>query len=527
MKKIESSKLLSLLIIISVSTFLFLSSCSKESPTEPEPSPQPIGEASLLLSKLSVAMVPGGTETVDITATSASNTTENCSVSCDDPDVASVSLSNSVLTVTGINYGTTTITVTSQSGKKRTIPVNIYNSKVLDTGELEIAFVDTFQFRGSYDSPLTVLPNSFWQPVTRDGFQALGSIALDYNSNPNGKEWMMVVKAKEGTNALANPISYTKIYQGGAGSYWRPNPPDGYVALGTDFTTSYVIPPSLNDVVCVREDLTITGTAGSFIWRIPGWNGNNAFICWKIDPPNTTDPVAYDQLVTGTFVALGSAYSDVSNMPPTVNPTMNVLKANLPLLSEAPPQTFQPKLEGYDTPAQETVPTFSRAVLVPCTSIIDDKFGSDVNLKIENSPFYRLEREVYYKLLYFNYNKTSQVQTNSVTITSGIENTQSQSYSTTTGVTISVEAGINVGLFSGKASTTLSKTFGYEQLTSVTELQQKSVQTSINIAPNKAAAVWQQYNRFVLYRHNGTKLEIVGTSCEFGIDSYVTDEYPD
>lgn len=520
MKKIILPRLFPFTILLISLTLSFLG-CKKNSPTEPTPGPT--GQSSLLLSKLSAAMVPGGTETVTIYATNSENAKESCTVSCDKPEIANVSLSDTVMTITGVNYGTATVTVTSQSGNQRSMPVNVYNSRVLDTGELEIAYVDTFQLRGSLTGGFAG-PNSFWQPVTRDGFQALGSMALNYNSNPNGKEWMMVVKAKEGSNALAYPISYTKIMQSSP-SFWRPNPPAGYVALGTDVSTIYNAPPPLNDVVCVKKDLTIPGKAGSFIWNLTDYNGKIYFICWKIDPPNTTDPVTYDQLATGTFVSLASIYGDLGNTPPTVNPTMNVLKVNLPLLSEAPAQTFQPKLEGYDTPPPETPPTFSRAVLVPCTSIIDSSFGS-VNLKIENSPFYVLEREVYYKFLYSEYNQTSQNATHSVTITSGIENTQSQEYWRETGVTISAEAGINVGFFSGSVGTTLSTTFGYKQLTSVTELQQKTVTTSLTVSPGKAGAIWQQYNRFVLYRQNGTKLEVVGTSCEFGIDSYVTDEYP-
>ena len=137
-----------------------------------------------------------------------------------------------------------------------------------------------------------------------------------------------------------------------------------------------------------------------------------------------------------------------------------------------------------------------------------------------------LERQVFYKLLYHNYNQTSEVQTNSVLIRSGVTTTESESYWNETSISVTVEAGVSIEMFSGKVSTTVSTSFGYESMTSVAELQEKEVSSSINTPPGKAAALWQKFNRYVLKRHNGTTLEPVA-AWEFGIDSYVTDEYPD
>ncbi len=113
-----------------------------------------------------------------------------------------------------------------------------------------------------------------------------------------------------------------------------------------------------------------------------------------------------------------------------------------------------------------------------------------------------------------------------MTITSGVTTTESERYWNETAISISVEAGISIKLFSSKVSTTVTTSFGYERQTSVAVLQEKSVASSINTPPGRAAALWQQYNRYVLKRHNGTQLEPVA-AWEFGIDSYVTDEYPD
>ena len=61
---------------------------------------------------------------------------------------------------------------------------------------------------------------------------------------------------------------------------------------------------------------------------------------------------------------------------------------------------------------------------------------------------------------------------------------------------------------------------------SVSQFQEDKYKSGVDDLPGKAVAIWQRYNRFVLKRHNGTSLEPV-KAWEFGINSFVTDEYPD
>lgn len=505
-------------------------SCNKDSPTQPPEEP-PAGQAILLLSRLSVAVVPGGSESIVITAVDRNNMREPCSITCDRPDIVSLGHSDSILTLTGITHGSANVTVTSRSNLQRVLPVQVYNHKVLDTGELLVAFVDEFQYRWHDGGSGQPIDGAYYHPVTTDGFRALGSLGQSGYTSPNGRKAVMVVKAREGSNALAEPLDYTLVWsdQGSGasndGSFWTPVPPEGYVAMGTVARAGYTKPP-LSDVVCVRADLTVPGETGAFIWRcyIP-FPPILRFKSWMIDPPNA-GPHDNAYLATGTFVAVGSNSGSVSEDPPGVHPVMNVLKVTLPLLSQAPYQTIVPTLSGYGAPPEETFPTFARAMLMPCTTVKDSIYSGDPNWRIRNSPFYRLERQVYYKLLYHNHNQTSQTQTNSVLIRSGVTTTESQTYWNSTAISISFEAGISIKMFSSKVTATVTRSFGYEQQTSVAVLQEREVSSSINTPPGKAAALWQQYNRYVLMRHNGTQLEPVA-SWAFGIDSYVTDEYPD
>jgi hypothetical protein len=502
---------------------VLIEGCSKESSTQ---SPAPQG--TLLLDRLVVSMVPGGNETVTICAVKPDGTPDNCTITNSDPSIATATLSDSIIQITGVSYGTTNITVASGSDKSCTLPVQVYSPFVLETNDLLITFVDNFTLRWNDHGSGGTYDGSFFHPVTTNGFRALGSLACGPHGypNPNGTYAIMVVKAKPGhEDALAEPVGYQLIYNdhgSGAdmyGSFWRPIPPDGYTALGTVVANNTWNQPSLSDVVCVRSDLTMIGEATDFIYNDHGTGASMYLSCWKIDQP-AAGPHDHAYLTTGTFVGVGNWTQ------PSTDPVMYVLKVDLPTLAEAPYQTFVPKLDGYDTPPEETVPMMAKAMLVPCSIINDGVYNGNIGWQVANSPFYRLERQVYYKLLYHNHNQTSEVQTNSVLIRSGITTTESDRIWNETSISISVEAGLSFKAFSGKITATVSHTFGYETQTSVAELQEKEVTSSINTPPGKAAALWQQYNRYILYRHNGTDLEPV-TSWEIGIDSYVTDQYPD
>ncbi len=505
---------------------ILLVGCGKEKST------QPAQQGSILLDKLVVSMVPGGSETVTIRATKPDGTPDDCAITNSNPDVATATLSDSLIQVTGLSYGTTNVTITGSNDRSCTLPVQVYSPYYLDTGELTVTYVDSFTYiwhDASSDAPNNL---AFYQPVVPEGFHALGTLAIPEWSNPSGRYAMMAVKAEEGSDALAEPTGYEFVWYfripiifGGflyKVSVWRPIPPPGYVALGAvaiqGGTNSYE-PPPLDYVVCVREDLTINGESGAYIWHDENTGMPYDLGLFKVDQPNA-GPHEYCYLTTGACVAWNHWNA------PTSDPVLHVLKVELPMLAEAPYQTFVPRLNGYDTPPTETVPMMAKAMLVPCTIVNDEVYSGDINWQVANSPMYRLERQVYYKLLYHNHNQTSQVQTNNVTITSGITTTESERIWNETSISISVEAGLSFKAFSGKVTATVTRTFGYETQTSVAELRSTSISSSINTPPGKAAALWQKYNKYILYRHNGTDLEPV-TSWEFGIDSYVTDEYPD
>ena len=480
--------------------FVLILACGTDKPTQP----QPVDQSSLLLSKLVVSMVPGGSETVTLSATDANGSPSECAVSNSDPGVASVTITDSTMQITGLSYGITNLTITNGSGKSCILPVEVYDKNILDVGEFLITYTDNFIS--------THYANSFI-PIVPEGFYALGGLLTTPDIYyPDGMFTAMAVKPKPGSDAIAFTDSFTTPEGVYSNVVWKPIPPAGYKAMGYKVTIEGAPPDSQ---ACIREDLTITGAIDSAINIDNGYQ----FSSWAIGAP-FCGPHSGAYLAPGTFI-----FCEHSIDPPTNDPLMNVLNVDLPMLAEAPDQEFAPRLTSLAPPPDVTAPMMEKALLAPFSVITD--MLNDMAWQMDNSPTYRVKRQVFYKCLYHNYNQTDVMQTNNFERVVGISTTQSEEFRTQAGISISAELGVSFSpAVSAKIAATVSYEVGYRRLTGITEFEERHVSTSLNIPPSKAGAIWQRYNRFTLYRHNGNAMEVVGVQ-EIGIESYVTDVYPD
>jgi hypothetical protein len=398
----------------------------------------------------------------------------------------------------------------------------------LETDELYISFVDTFEYRWDSDYPENHLSVCyFFHPVTAGGPKPLGSLMTGIQSNPNGKLWAMVVESKPGSDALKPPVDYDYVWNsfGGPagyyreGSFWNPVPPEGYKALGTVAQRGYS-KPSLDAVVCIREDLTVPGEKGTqpFMGRSAGWIACRGYY---INPPEA-GPHDSCYAPAGTFVA-----AETDPGPPSF-PVLHVPRIALPMLAEAPPQNFSPQLTGYDEPPLYTAPTLAKEVLVPWT-ILRDSVLPDTE-RLHTSPFYRLERQVVYERCLHEINNTGVLQPYEVLWTKGITNSESETRCRRSGVAISVETGVSCGTggFGAemKVGVTVSRELGYERTCEIEEFSSEQVKATCHAGPFKTVAMWRKLNRFVLRRHNGTNLEPICT-WEIRTRSFANDEYPD
>jgi hypothetical protein len=534
MKENQSHKMMIYLLLFMIG--VIAAGCS-ESPTRADDDDS--GEATLYLSLRLVSMVPGAEEEITVYSKDKNDLRESFTVSSNSGNATVFSTTDSTFIVTGVSYGEATVTVTINSGKTQNLPVKVYDPTIMDTGDLIITFTSQFEEIVYATDPfwIELLHSQFYKPIVPEGFQPLGSFIhwTNLDGHPDNQKGVMVVKAAEGSDALAHPDSFQLIW-GFQGSYevyfWRPVPPDGYKALG-DMVTGIgnPQPPPVESMVCVREDLTIPGkvepdTRSSYgcVWH--NFLEDPTITCWKIGPPFTDQNHEDSFLEPGLFLAWESpVWRDYT--PPQVHPVMNVLKVPVKTLIDAPALTYFPTLKGHGQPKSEMIPNLTKEFLVPCTIVEDELYSDNFSWRLANSPFYRLERQCFFKLIQWAYNKTSVDQTPVWEYTYGITEDYSLMQFQKTGVEISGSAGVNIlDIFDLSVTVTLNKECGYENTESHGIYEETTASIPITIPPGKTVAVWQYYNHYVLKRHDGTHLKDV-TSWDFGEKGYVFDEYPD
>jgi hypothetical protein len=395
--------------------------------------------------------------------------------------------------------------------------------KQVQFGELILAFTNQFTFIYNDTKTGSSQDGAFWQPNPPSGFKTLGTYAVGNYSdvNADGNSWALCVAAAPGSNApLANPTSFTLIWNdhGSGGKYdgscWRPIAPDGYVALGDVMASGYN-PPSTDSVVCVRKDLTKTGMAGAQIWCDQKSGAKMDIDVFLISPNSAVDTnQAKGYFAANTFVA-NNIYSTPG---PASLPEMNLL--NLPFPVSITKDPAVPTLESINMPPNISEKTIDRITTIPFTAITDS--GRSISWQVNNSPFYFLERAVYYQLELFDYNATTVDQTISKTVAMGVSESQSTTFSVTTGVSVTAEAGVSF-IAEGKVSATVSVEMGYETSTNVEAFQEVSVDRQLITPSGKAAAMWSLGYNMNVVRADQT---VVGTSLVFDVNSFVQSQYP-
>lgn len=200
-------------------------------------------------------------------------------------------------------------------------------SQIQTSGDLNLQFTSQFTLRWNDVHSGGTSDGSFWHPDAPIGFKALGSIAVRGYVNPTGYlAALCVAEAKPG--ALRAPAGYEEIWadhRSGAdlnGSCWRPIPPSGYVALGDVFVAGYD-KPLLDYVACVRADLVGDGVIGSVVWDDTHTGSKKDFGAWQIDAP-----VRYVGPTTGLF-AVNSFVGAASHNRPLSSPVAHCLRFSL------------------------------------------------------------------------------------------------------------------------------------------------------------------------------------------------------
>jgi CSLREA domain-containing protein len=193
--------------------------------------------------------------------------------------------------------------------------IGAFESEPPPSPALELAYTTEFTLEWSDLGSPGDFDGSYWRPNLPLGFYALGYYG--HRGWDTGLEGMYVARELvPGSGALAQPVDYIAVwgdYGSGAnwdGSFWAPVAPSGYVCLGLVAQYGYT-KPALDEIRCVREDLTRPGTVGPMIWIDRGTHADTDFGSWFITPQ---DPMG---LYIGTFTGYVPPQHPERYMPPT------------------------------------------------------------------------------------------------------------------------------------------------------------------------------------------------------------------
>ncbi|KAJ6805940.1 vacuolar protein sorting-associated protein 62-like [Iris pallida] len=228
-------------------------------------------------------------------------------------------------------------------------------------GELEIAEVTKFQSIWScHQGKDKSKGATFYKPVgIPDGFFCLGHYGQPVDQPLRG--FLLVAREVSASNpaglpALHKPLDYTLVWSsyvwkedshGGYGYFWLPCPPEGYKAVGY-LVTKGPDKPSLEEVRCVRADLTDTCEAHGLIFNAESSSSDTPFLVWKTRP--SLRGIWGRGISTGTFIC-GSSKDDTSisclkNLDSSLHAMPNLDQVHSLIKHYGPTVFFHPK-EAY------------------------------------------------------------------------------------------------------------------------------------------------------------------------------------
>ena len=145
------------------------------------------------------------------------------------------------------------------------------------------------------------LPNGFFRV---GDIAETGRFGRVYGSLPRGT--LLVVRGSGNGGPVKHPLDYELIWDDSGtranidGSFWKPIPPIGYVALGMVAMLGRRRKPERRDYMCVHESLVVRARVGPEIWNDHGSGGDEDVSLWSY----RVDPEFPEGVPSGSFIAV-------------------------------------------------------------------------------------------------------------------------------------------------------------------------------------------------------------------------------
>ena len=201
----------------------------------------------------------------------------------------------------------------------------------------------------------------------------------------------------------------------------------------------------------------------------------------------------------------------------------NILLVPAPILENSE-NNIEPKLTGYTTYDTDTVKFFS-SVRIPFTLIpeVRDNLGM-VNYNVTQSPFYKLQRlERYISLVALDNRQSSTATPLTYTAIETFDVTQTDTFSQTIGLSVTVEGGADFLGSGGGWSVTLSTELGWEQSTATSFGESTGTTIEFTVPPGVFAEILQVETLFQAVNRDGI---VVGAPLSAGKNTVKYLQYP-
>ncbi|MDC3953566.1 Vps62-related protein [Polyangium jinanense] len=392
--------------------------------------------------------------------------------------------------------------------------------------DLEIKFTNRFELTWNDRSSGGRYNGAYYRPLPPDGFYALGHYGRKNYNMPTDTDLVLVVKDTSrdpSRPALRPPVDLKPVWNdrgSGAsmdGSFWRPVPPQGYVAMGLVSTRGHG-KPRVDEIRCVRADLAAPGLPGDLIWNNRETGTRHEFGSWTIKAQSGA-PSGEAWIQPGTF------YGVASRSQPEHDELLWALRVPIPTLAKYQSPDVFPRLHSFARPSphEEVIAVYEAQV--PFVLVHDAQYTDAQRFVL--SPLYTLRRSDRYVLINWAYNQGTRDQAVSFTHSASEEKWDADAWSAKVGIsaTMGGEAAWEaISPIKLSASATMGMDFTYTKTITLRTGKVDTWTIPLSVPAGKAIAAWYLQSTYRLFRQDGTE---VGTGLGVTVpDSVVFDEFP-